>query len=142
MSSSMNAFFFSCRFSRLNLTCSRALFTEVTSLSRDGGFSRKSNAPSLVERTAISMEPCPLIIIAAVSGLSFFILPRRSMPSMSGSQTSSITTSGLCFFISAMASSPFPAKRTSCPSSCSICVIELIIFGSSSTISISAIVHS
>ena len=61
----------------------------------DSGFSRKSNAPSLVALTAASMLPCPEIMTTAGRSGERNLLDAASvsMPSMPGSQTSSSTSS-------------------------------------------------
>ena len=42
--------------------CARPFFTTTVTFSTESGFSRKSNAPSLVAFTAASMQPWPEII--------------------------------------------------------------------------------
>ena len=72
-----------------------AFFTTTATLSIESGFSRKSNAPSLVARTADSMLPCPEIITTSGRspiGISWMRVS-TSMPSIPGSQMSSSTSS-------------------------------------------------
>ena len=57
------------------------------------GFSRKSRAPSCVAFTAVSMVPCPDIMMTGSSGLSSISRARAVSPSMSGIFTSINTAS-------------------------------------------------
>ena len=54
----------------------------MRSLLRSRGFSRKSYAPFFIDSTAVSMLPCPEIIITGVSDDVSDILPRTSIPSI------------------------------------------------------------
>ena len=78
--------------------------------SMESGFSRKSKAPSLVARTAVSMLPCPEIMM--ISGWSSISTSFSSVsrPSMPGSQMSSRTTSADLWRRSSRHSSPLPAS--------------------------------
>ena len=60
----------------------------------DSGFSRKSNAPSLVASTAVLTVPCPEMMTTGNSSSSPRILRRTSMPSMPGILMSTNTRSG------------------------------------------------
>src|SRR5258705_5603016 len=85
----------------------------------ESGFSRKSYAPSLVARTAVSMVPWPEIMMTS-GGLSRArIFCRVSSPSMPGSHTSSRTTSKVCFSKRSRQASPLSASPVLKPSSSS-----------------------
>src|SRR6266576_3265033 len=107
------------RFSRRRRLESIAFFNRISVLSTERGFSRKSYAPSLVARTAVSMVPCPEIMMTS-GGLSRArILCRVSSPSMPGSHTSSRTTSKACFSSRSRHASPLSASPVLKPSSSS-----------------------
>ena len=76
------------------LRCSRALRTATVTFATESGFSKKSCAPSLVARTALSTLPWPEII--TTTGLRIMSASRMrssvSSPSMPGSQMSSNNT--------------------------------------------------
>src|SRR6476619_8048517 len=86
-------------------------------LSSESGFSRKSNAPSLVARTAVSIVPCPEMITTSGGSSSCLIFSSVSRPSMPGSHISSSTTSQVRFFNCSRQASPLSASSTLYPSS-------------------------
>ena len=72
----------------------RAFFSTTVTFSMVSGFSRKSNAPSLVAFTAVSMVPWPEMMTTSgrsAKGISW-MRASVSRPSMPGSQTSSSTS--------------------------------------------------
>ncbi len=84
---------FSRLFSSARLRCCSPFFTTTVTFCSESGFSRKSNAPSLVAFTAASMEPWPEIITTtgrSANGTSWMRVS-TSMPSIPGSQISSST---------------------------------------------------
>ena len=81
------------RFSPRSLRASIAFLIRMSNRSSDSGFSRKSNAPSLVARTAVSIVPCPEMIITSGGSWCSLIFSSVSSPSMPGSQISSRMTS-------------------------------------------------
>ena len=83
----------SARFSASSRRCRTALPTTSTVLSSDSGFSTKSNAPSLIARTADSMLPCPEIITTGASTRRSRSRASVARPSIPGSQMSSTMTS-------------------------------------------------
>src|SRR5271165_633811 len=126
--------FLNSRFSLRSRLASIAFFSTINVLSIDNGFSRKSNAPSLVARTAVSMLPCPEIMMT--SGWSSFSTSFSSVarPSTPGNQISSRTTSTDLWRRVSMHSSPLSASSALYPSSSSTPCSELRIWDSSSTI--------
>src|SRR6202044_1481567 len=102
----------------------------------ESGFSRKSKAPSLVARTAVSMVPCPEIMMTSGAFSLSRILPSVSRPSIPGSQTSSSTTSNACLPIISSPASPLSAIEVLKPSSSSTPFSDWRIVGSSSTMRI------
>src|SRR5258708_353590 len=120
-------------FSRCSFLDSIAFFTRIRVLSRESGFSRKSKAPSLVARTAVSMVPWPEIMITS-GGLSRSrIFSRVSSPSMPGSQMSSSTTSNTVLRSRSRLASPLSTDAAEYPSSASTPASDSRIPGSSST---------
>src|SRR5579864_3524703 len=78
----------SCLFS-LSKRCNLSAFSTVSmSLSLEIGFSRKSRAPSLVARTAISICACPDIITTGAATPCRFKSSSRERPSLPGMTTS------------------------------------------------------
>ena len=67
-----------------NRCCSAAFRTAMTSLSLSSGLGRKSYAPRRVASTAVSIVPCPEIMITGRSGRSCLILRRTFRPSSPG----------------------------------------------------------
>src|SRR6478672_841701 len=86
-------------------------------LSSESGFSRKSKAPSLVARTAVSMVPCPEMITTSGGSSNCLIFSSVSRPSMPGSHISRSTTSQVRFFNCSRQASPLSASSTLYPSS-------------------------
>ena len=123
-------------FSRSNCWCSRARFMVRSMVSGDLAFSMKWYAPSFVDSNAISMLPCPDIIITGTSGCVSFTFLRTSKPLMSGSIRSSSIRSTPSAWTIPKASSPLLAVMVSYPSSSSTPDRELRISFSSSTIKI------
>jgi hypothetical protein len=87
--------------------------TMRSSASSWNGFSRKSNAPMRITRTAVSMVPWPEITITGTSGACWRIFETSSMPSISGIQMSTIASRGTS------RSSSSSARRPSCASTTS-----------------------
>src|SRR5258707_11279390 len=81
------------RFSSRSRLESIAFLMRMRVLSMERGFSRKSYAPSLVARTAVSMVPWPEIMITSGALSISRIFCRVSSPSMPGNHTSNSTTS-------------------------------------------------
>src|ERR1043166_670365 len=93
----------------------------------------------MIEATAVSIVPCPLIITTGSSGYSRLITSSTWMPSMRlpCSQISSTTRCGLRARTAAQAPSPSAATRVSKPSSRRMPAIRSRMSSSSSTIRIS-----
>ncbi|SCN46776.1 hypothetical protein BAZMOX_05516_0 [methanotrophic endosymbiont of Bathymodiolus azoricus (Menez Gwen)] len=76
-------------FSRSNICASIARSTTNNNLAKDKGFSKNSYAPNLVASTAVSIVPCPDIIITGVTNSAFSVHSFNSViPSVSGIQIS------------------------------------------------------
>src|SRR5437660_6841159 len=94
-----NALGCSCRlrstFSWRRRRVSMAFLMRIRVFSSDRGFSRKSKAPNLVARTAVSMVPCPEIIMTSGPLSISLIFCRVSSPSIPVSHMSSRITSKL-----------------------------------------------
>ncbi len=98
-------------------SCAAALFNAreivVSSFCRPIGFSRKSNAPIFVASTAVSIVPCPDIMITGIVSWPLAPHSRSSVtPSVSGIQMSSSTSAGCCRARHARASAAFSASAT------------------------------
>src|SRR5581483_2604291 len=133
--------FFKSRFSTRSFLASTAFFTRINVFSRESGFSRKSYAPSLVARTAVSMVPCPEIMMTS-GGLSRSrIFSRVSSPSIPGSHMSRSTTSKRPLSRTSRHSSPLAASAAWWPSSSSTPFREERMPDSSSTISMLGMVN-
>src|SRR5580692_937490 len=128
--------FLSSRFSSRNRLASIAFLIRMSVLSIESGFSRKSYAPSLVARTAVSMVPCPEIIMTSGAFSFSRIFSRVSRPSIPGSHTSSNTTSNACLLMISRLASPLSAVVALKPSSSSTPLSDSRIVGSSSTMRI------
>src|SRR5580658_6817137 len=113
---------------------SMAFLTRIRVFSSDSGFSRKSYAPSFVARTAVSMVPCPEIMMTSGAFSFSRILSRVSRPSIPGNHTSSRTTSNACLLMMSRPASPLSAIEVLNPSSSSTPFSDCRIVGSSSTI--------
>src|ERR1044072_5128695 len=94
-----------------------ALRTVSTVFSIESGFSMKSNAPSFVARTAVSMFPCPDMITTAASDPAARSCLKVSSPSIPGSQTSSRMQPYARFPSAFRHSSPVATASASKPSS-------------------------
>src|SRR5580692_2810513 len=125
--------FLSSRFSSRNRLASIAFLIRIRVLSMESGFSRKSYAPSLVARTAVSIVPCPEIMMTSGAFSFSRIFSRVSKPSIPGSQTSSKTTSNACLLMISRLASPLSAVDALKPSSSSTPLSDWRIVGSSST---------
>src|SRR5579862_5464603 len=128
--------FLSSRFSSRNRLASIAFLIRIRTLSMERGFSKKSYAPNLVARTAVSMVPWPEIIMTSGAFSLSRIFPSVSRPSIPGSHTSSSTTSNACLPSSSNAASPLSASAVSSPSSSKRSLSDWRIVGSSSTMRI------
>src|SRR5260370_238546 len=95
----------------------KAFRTVKTVFSIDRGFSMKTNAPSLVARTAVSMLPCPEILTTAASQFESRICRKVSRPSIPGNQTSSKTQPYTRRAIAFKHSSPLATAWAAKPSS-------------------------
>src|SRR5580698_10768357 len=126
--------FLSSRFSSRNRLASIAFLIRIRVLSMESGFSRKSYAPSFVARTAVSIVPCPEIMMTSGAFSFSRILSRVSRPSMPGNHTSSRTTSNACLLMMSRPASPLSAIEVLNPSSSSTPFSDCRIVGSSSTI--------
>src|SRR5580704_156779 len=126
--------FLSSRFSSRNRLASIAFLMRISVLSIESGFSRKSYAPSLVARTAVSIVPCPEIMMTSGAFSFSRIFSRVSKPSIPGSHTSSSTTSNACLLMISRLASPLSAVVVLKPSSSSTPLSDWRIVGSSSTI--------
>ena len=124
------------RFSLTNCFFSVALRTSKSKRWRSGGFSTKSNAPRFVASTAVSIVPCPLIIMIGTSGLTSFSLSSVSSPSMPGILTSSKIQSinVSAFWAMRKPSTPLSAVVTECCSYSKIIASVSRMPASSSTI--------
>src|ERR1043165_3874083 len=109
--------FFSSRFSVRRRFASTACLRRMRVLSIESGFSRKSYAPSLVARTAVSIVPWPEIIITSGGFSISRMWVRVSNPSILGNHTSSRTASKLCLRRTSRQASPLSAKVAEKPSS-------------------------
>src|ERR1700722_15646720 len=125
--------FLSSRFSSRSRLASIAFLMRIRVLSIDSGFSRKSYAPSLVARTAVSMVPCPEIMMTSGAFSFSRIFSRVSRPSIPGNHTSSRTTSNACLLMISRPASPLSAIEVLNPSSSSTPLSDWRIVGSSST---------
>src|SRR5579863_892296 len=125
--------FLSSRFSSRNRLASIAFLMSMSVLSIESGFSRKSYAPSLVARTAVSIVPCPEIMMTSGAFSFSRIFSRVSKPSIPGSHTSSSTTSNACLLMISRLASPLSAVVVLKPSSSSTPLSDWRIVGSSST---------
>src|SRR5579863_6269665 len=125
--------FLSSRFSSRNRLASIAFLMSMSVLSIESGFSRKSYAPSLVARTAVSIVPCPEIMMTSGAFSFSRIFSRVSRPSIPGSHTSSSTTSNACLLMISRPASPLSAIEALNPSSSSTPLSDWRIVGSSST---------
>src|ERR1700722_5481594 len=126
--------FLSSRFSSRNRLASIAFLIRIRVLSIESGFSRKSYAPSLVARTAVSMVPCPEIIMTSGAFSFSRIFSRVSRPSIPGNHTSSSTTSKVFLLMLSRPASPLSASEVLNPSSSSTPLSDWRMVGSSSTI--------
>ena len=93
--------------------CFSAALTVLSNFCNAIGFSKKSNAPIRVASTAVSIVPWPDIITTGM--VNSPALPHsfsRLMPSQSGIQISSSTTSGRCFRRASRAACAFSASVT------------------------------
>src|SRR5580692_1394166 len=125
--------FLSSRFSSRNRLASIAFLIRIRVLSMESGFSRKSYAPSLVARTAVSMVPCPEIMMTSGAFSFSRIFSSVSKPSIPGSQTSSRTTSNTCLLMISRPASPLSAIDVLKPSSSRTPLSDWRMVGSSST---------
>ena len=117
-------------------SCWRMAFRTVSTVfSSESGFSMKSNAPSLVAFTAVSMFPWPEIIITASSCPRARSFSSVSRPSMPGSHMSSSMQPKRSDSVSSRHSSPVAAQTTLYPSSSSTSLRVERMPGSSSTTS-------
>ena len=89
-----------------------ALATVMSTLSVVSGFSKKSQAPSLVASTAVASVALPDIIITGSSGLSSRSALSVASPSISGMATSSSTASNARARALSSAMRPEPATST------------------------------
>src|SRR5205814_421492 len=121
------------RFSRRRRLESIAFFNRISVLSTERGFSRKSYAPNLVARTAVSMVPWPEIMMTSGAFSLSTIFSRVSNPSIPGSQTSSSTTSKRRLRRTSRHASPLSATEVLYPSSSSTPRSDCRILDSSST---------
>jgi len=85
--------FFNSRFSSSSRESRSAFSTVTSSLSVVSGFSRKSNAPSFVARTAISIFACPEIRITGALTPALLTSSKNSRPLLPGITTSEKITS-------------------------------------------------
>src|SRR5579863_2632167 len=125
--------FLSSRFSSRNRLAPIAFLIRMRILSMESGFSKKSYAPNFVARTAVSMVPCPEIIMTSGAFSFSRIFCRVSRPSIPGSQTSSRTRSKSCLPRISRPASPLSASEALKPSSSSTPFSDWRIVGSSST---------
>ena len=125
----------SCRFSFSKRCSLRTLSTVSRSLSDEMGFSKKSRAPSLVARTAISMCACPDIITTGVVTPCCFNSSRRVNPSLPGMTTSERIRSKLCALASSSARPALSHTVASCPPRRKARDSDANVLASSSTIS-------
>src|SRR5436190_4929332 len=121
------------RFSRRRRLESIAFFSRISVLSTERGFSRKSYAPNLVARTAVSIVPWPEIMMTSGAFSLSRIFSRVSSPSIPGSQTSSSTTSKRRLRRTSRQASPLSATEVLYPSSSSTPRSDCRILDSSST---------
>ena len=89
---------------------------------------------------AVSMVPCPDIMMTGTSEVNSLIRSSTSIPSILGILISQNTTSGFSVFTDTNPSMPFSANTTSCPSKERMSFIELRMLRSSSITSIFAMV--
>ncbi len=112
----------------------RSAFSTVSSnLSVESGFSRKSRAPSLVARTAISMLACPEISTMGVFTPAFFRSSRSSRPLFPGITTSERIMSKFSVRKSSSARLALSHTVASCPARRNAREREANVLGSSST---------
>ena len=121
------------RFSPRSLRASIAFLIRISIRSSESGFSKKSNAPSLVARTAVSMVPCPEMMITSGGSSCSLIFSSVSSPSIPGSQISRRTRSYERVFSVSRQASPLSATPTLKPSSSSAPRSDLRMSASSST---------
>ena len=120
-------------FSDSNRCSLRAFSTVSRSFSVEIGFSKKSRAPSLVARTAISMWACPDIITTGVATSSDFNSCRSHSPSLPGITTSESTRSKRCALARSSAFAALSQTTTSCPARRKAREREARVLASSST---------
>src|SRR5438105_11937635 len=121
------------RFSPRSFLASMAFLTRMRVFSSESGFSRKSKAPSLVARTAVSMVPWPEMMMTSGASSMSRIRCSTSRPSMPGNHISSSTTSKGRFFVVSSALSPESADEVLYPSSCKTPCKDSRMLDSSST---------
>src|SRR5689334_20159313 len=112
-----------------------AFLTRMSVFSTESGFSRKSKAPSLVARTAVSMVPWPEIMMTSGAFSSSRTFSSVSSPSIPGNQMSSRIMSKDFFFRSSRQASPLAAADVLYPSSSRMPCSDSRIADSSSTMS-------
>ena len=96
----------------------------------------KSYAPFLIHSTAVSIEPCPEIMITGDSTPASKALSRNSSPSILGILMSEKIASKLFEVAAERPSAPSAARVISCPSNSSISFKVFLILFSSSIINI------
>ena len=127
---------FSLASSSSSLRCSMILSISSPTLSAFKGFSKKSQAPSFVARTAVAISASPEIMNIFICGKKAISISRAFIPPTPGIFTSKNAISKESFLLFSIASSPEAHVQALCPFFSTTYAKESRIFASSSTIKI------